>query len=58
LKIGYAGITFNTQSGELMGPFGTTPPGIHADLHNARTLSLIYERRISGPWSVVVQAGC
>lgn len=57
LKIGYAGITFNTKSGHLIGPPGTTPPGIQADLRDARTLALIYERRISGPWSVVVQAG-
>jgi outer membrane protein len=52
LKIGYAGITFNTKSGHLIGPPGTTPPGIQADLRDARTLALIYERRISGPWSV------
>lgn len=57
LKIGYAGITFNTKSGDLTGPPGTTPPGIQADLRNTRTLALIYERRISGPWSVVMQAG-
>lgn len=57
LKIGYAGITFNTKSGDLIGPPGTTPPGIQADLRDARTLGLVYERRISGPWSVVVQAG-
>lgn len=57
LKIGYAGIYFNTNSGDLNGPPGTTPSGIQADLRDARTMSLIYERRISGPWSVVVQAG-
>lgn len=56
LKIGYAGITFNTKSGHLIGPPGTTPPGIQTDLRDARTFALIYERRISGPWSVVVQA--
>lgn len=57
LKIGYAGITFNTASGDLAGPPGTTPPGIQTDLRDTRTLALIYERQISGPWSVVVQAG-
>lgn len=57
LKIGYASIGFNTKSGDLSGPPGTTPPGIQADLKDAQTLALIYERRISGPWSVVVQMG-
>ena len=57
LKIGYALIGFNTKSGELGGPPGTTPPGIQADLKDAQTVALLYERRISGPWSVVVQAG-
>jgi len=57
LKIGYASIGFNTKSGDLSGPPGTTPSGIQADLKDARTLALVYERRISGPWAVVVQAG-
>lgn len=57
LKIGYAAITFNTRSGDLTGAPGTTPSGFQADLRDARTLSLIYERQIAGPWSVVVLAG-
>ena len=57
LKVGYAHIGFNTKSGDLIGPAGTTPPGIQADLNDAATLALVYERNLSGPWSVVLQAG-
>lgn len=57
LKVGYAHIGFNTTSGDLTGPPGTTPPGIQADLKNAATLGVVYERRIAGPWSVVLQTG-
>lgn len=57
LKIGYASIGFNTRSGDLSGPAGTTPPGITAELNDARTLALIYERQIAGPWSIVAQLG-
>ncbi|EAT07129.1 OmpW [Sphingomonas sp. SKA58] len=57
LKIGYAEIGFNTKSDDLVGLPGTTPPGIQTHLRNTRTLALVYERKISGPWSVVVQAG-
>ncbi len=57
LKVGYAHIGFNTKSGDLTGPAGTTPPGIQADLKDAATLALVYERNLSGPWSVVLQAG-
>ncbi|HEY4066863.1 MAG TPA: OmpW family outer membrane protein [Burkholderiaceae bacterium] len=57
LKLGYAHIGFNTKSGDLSGPAGTTPPGVQADLKNADALALIYERHLSGPWSVVLQVG-
>lgn len=57
LKIGYAHIGFNTKSGDLTGPAGTTPPGIQANLNDATTLGLVYERNLSGPWSVVLQTG-
>lgn len=57
LKIGYAHIGFNTTSGDLAGPPGTTPPGVRADLKNADTLALVYTRHLSGPWSVTLQAG-
>jgi outer membrane protein len=57
IQLGYAHIGFNTKSGDLTGPPGTTPPGVQADLKDASTLAVVYERRISGPWSVVVQGG-
>lgn len=57
LKIGYAHIGFNTRSSDLTGPPGTTPPGVRAELQDASTLALVYERKLSGPWSVVLQAG-
>ena len=57
LKVGYAHIGFNTKSGDLTGPAGTTPPGVQADLNDAATLALVYERNLSGPWSIVLQAG-
>ena len=60
VKIGFAGISFNTKSGDLMGQraaAGFTPPGIQLDLKNTAMLSLSYERRLSDQWSVVLQAG-
>jgi outer membrane protein len=57
LKVGYAHIGFNTKSGDLAGPAGTTPPGVQADLNDAATLALVYERKLSGPWSFVLQMG-
>ena len=57
LKVGYAHIGFNTKSGDLTGPTGTTPPGVQANLNDASTLALVYERNLSGPWSIVLQAG-
>lgn len=57
LKVGYAHIGFNTMSGDLTGPAGTTPPGIQADLNGATTLALVYERNLSGPWSIALQVG-
>ena len=57
LKLGYAHIGFNTVSGDLAGPAGTTPPGVQAGLDDASTLAMVYERSFSGPWSVVFQGG-
>lgn len=57
LKIGYAGIHFRTNSGDLTGPPGTTPPGVQAEIKDAKTLALVYERKISGPWSFALQMG-
>ncbi|MCC7123474.1 MAG: OmpW family protein [Acidobacteria bacterium] len=57
VSLGYAHVGFNVKSGDVTGPAGTTPPGVQADLKDTRTLALVYERRLSGPWSVVLQAG-
>jgi outer membrane protein len=57
IKIGYAAILFNADSGELTGPTGTTPPGVTAGVKDTRTMALIYQRRMSGPWSLLLQAG-
>jgi outer membrane protein len=57
IKVGYAHIGFHTESGNLSGPIGTTPPGIQTDLKDARTLALVYERHLQGPWSIVIQTG-
>jgi len=55
VKIGYAHSSFNTRSGDLMGPF--TPPGVKIDIEDVDLLALSYERRLSDQWSVMFQAG-
>ncbi|ABE47334.1 OmpW/AlkL family protein [Polaromonas sp. JS666] len=57
VKIGYAALNFNASSGELTGPPGTTPAGATTGINNAQTAGLIYERKVSGPWSFVGQIG-
>ena len=57
IQIGYGHIGFNTKSGDLTGPPGTTPPGVKADLKDTGTLAVVYERHIYGPWSLVLQGG-
>ena len=57
IKLGYASILFNTDSGELAGPPGSTPPGATADVRNTHTLGLVYVRKLAGPWSIVGQGG-
>lgn len=56
-KFGYAGVRFNTDSGELTGPPGTTPPGVTADVKNTQTVALVYERKVWDRWSIVAQLG-
>jgi len=57
LKIGYVSINFRASSGELIGPLGTTPRDATAVIDSVRTATLVYEHRVSGPWSVVTQIG-
>jgi outer membrane protein len=57
LKLGHAHIGFNTRSGELTGPAGTTPPGVLASIENTQTLALVADFPLSTQWGVVVQLG-
>lgn len=57
VQIGVAQAMFNVDSGDMWGPPGTTPGGIKTNVKDKTVLSLIYDRRISGPWSVTLQAG-
>ncbi len=40
-RLGYADIRFNTRSGELIGPVGSTPPGVQASVQDTHTLALV-----------------
>lgn len=57
LKAGLAHIGFNTRSGDLAGPPGTTPPGVQAALVDTRTLALVLDLPLSAQWGVVLQMG-
>ena len=57
VRIGYADIQFNTDSGDMSGMPGTTPANIQATVRDSSTLALIYERSLGGPWSLVLQSG-
>ncbi|HEX7913722.1 MAG TPA: OmpW family outer membrane protein [Paraburkholderia sp.] len=57
VKMGYVGVLFNTNSGYLSGPPGSTPPGIQIDVKNTSILGLSYQRNLSDHWSVLFQAG-
>jgi outer membrane protein len=57
LKLGVAHIGFNTRSGDLAGPPGTTPPGVQAGVDDSRTLALVAEWPLSERWGLVAQLG-
>lgn len=57
LKLGYAHIGFNTRSGDLSGPAGTTPAGIQAAIVDTRTLALVADVPLSDQWAILVQLG-
>ncbi|MBM3106277.1 OmpW family protein [Pseudomonas sp. V1] len=57
VRIGYADIQFNTHSSAMTGMPGTTPANVQATVRDSGTLALIYERRLGGPWSLVIQTG-
>lgn len=57
LKLGHADIRFNTRSGDLTGPPGTTPPGVRASVENSRTLALVAEAPLANRFGLVAQLG-
>lgn len=57
VRVGYAKVRFNLQSGDLTGPPGTTPPGLRIDAKNLDVFALSYERRLADNWSAQIQAG-
>jgi outer membrane protein len=57
IKIGYANVKFNTQSGDLAGPPGTTPPGLRIAVKDLDVFAFSYERRLSRDWALQFQAG-
>lgn len=57
VRIGYAKVRFNLQSGDLTGPPGTTPPGLRIGAKDLDILAISYERRLSSNWAAQFQAG-
>jgi len=57
VRIGYANVHFNLQSGDLTGPPGTTPPGLRIGAKDLDILAISYERRLSSSWALQFQAG-
>lgn len=57
LKLGHAHIAFNTRSGELSGPPGSTPPGVRADIADTRTLALVLDLPLDDQWGMLLQLG-
>ena len=57
VRIGYAKVRFNLQSGDLTGPPGTTPPGLRIDAKDLDIFAISYERRLSRNWAAQFQAG-
>ncbi|WP_269506410.1 OmpW/AlkL family protein [Burkholderia sp. IMCC1007] len=57
VKLGVALARFNTQSGDLSGPPGTTPPGVQVGLKNPTMVAFSYQRWLSNHWSIMFQGG-
>ncbi|MBA5640092.1 OmpW family protein [Duganella sp. LX20W] len=57
VRIGYAKVRFNLQSGDLTGPPGTTPPGLKIDAKDLDVFAISYERRLGDNWAAQLQAG-
>lgn len=57
VRIGYAKVRLDLQSGDLTGPPGTTPPGLRIGAKNLDILAISYQRRLSKDWEAQFQAG-
>lgn len=57
VRVGYAKVKFNLQSGDLTGPAGTTPPGLSIDAKDLDVFAISYERRLDKNWSAQFQGG-
>jgi outer membrane protein len=57
IRVGYADISPRGSSTDLMGPPGTTPPGIGMKVKNLQAFALSYERRLSPYWALQFQGG-
>jgi len=57
VRVGYARIRFNLQSGDLTGPPGTTPPGLKIDARDQGLLAISYERRLAPDLVAQFQGG-
>jgi outer membrane protein len=57
IRIGYAKVRFDLQSGDLTGPPGTTPPGLKLASNGLHVYAISYERRLSENWAAQFQGG-
>lgn len=56
-KVAIVNVRPTAESGDLVGPPGTTPPGITSVAGNSSTLGLIYGRRLNQDWSIELAVG-
>jgi outer membrane protein len=57
IRIGYADIGARGSSTDLVGPPGTTPPGIGTSVKDTSVFALSYERQFSPNWALQFQGG-
>lgn len=56
-KVAIASVRPHTESSDLTGPPGTTPPGITSNAGNTTAVGLIYGRRLNRDWSIELAVG-
>ena len=57
IQLGVGTVDFHVRSHDMTGPAGTTPAGAQADVKSKTVWPLIFDHRISGPWSITFQGG-